>query len=75
MKVSDVIARDLKSLEAISFGIGRTFDYPFHYRIILADCFAEPALRKANVLAMIGQGDPVGSYREFTSYILISINS
>ncbi|HEX9666051.1 MAG TPA: hypothetical protein VGA95_05760 [Thermodesulfobacteriota bacterium] len=40
MKVSDVIARDLKSLEAISFGIGRAFDYPFHYRINLADCFA-----------------------------------
>ena len=54
MKLQDVIAKDLKSLEAISFGIGRTFGYPFHYRINLADCFTEPTLRKANVFAMTG---------------------
>ena len=31
------------------------FDYPFDYMNNLVDCFAEPALRKANVLAVTRQ--------------------
>jgi hypothetical protein len=38
--LTSTIARDLRSLEAISFGIGRAFNYPFHYRVKVGDGFA-----------------------------------
>jgi hypothetical protein len=38
--LTSTIARDLKSREAIAFGVGRAFDYSFHYSLNPADCFA-----------------------------------
>jgi hypothetical protein len=57
--LTSTIARDLKGLEAISFGIGRSFDYAFHHRIKVADCFARACTDSVEVLATTNQGNHV----------------
>jgi hypothetical protein len=50
--LTSTIARDLKSLEAISFGVGRALEYTSCPSIKVADCFG------IKLLAMTGQGYP-----------------
>jgi hypothetical protein len=53
-----VAERDLKSLEAISFNVGRAFSCTLPCPIQVGDRSVEPALRQTNVFAMTSVEQP-----------------